>query len=66
MRTFVIATFVALMGYGVPTLAQQSAGPSNAGQITARSGADLTAKTAGMVRSRSFSSVTVSEIYGRR
>lgn len=66
MRAFVIAIFLALMGYGVPTLAQQSAGPSNAGQVAARSGADLTAKTAGIVRSRSFSSVTVTEIYGRR
>ncbi len=67
MRTFVIATFVALMGYGVPTLAQQSAGTSNAGQITARSGMGMTAKSAGIVRTRSsYSSLTVSEVYGRR
>ena len=38
MRAFVIATLVALMGYGVPTLAQQSAASSNAVQMTDRSG----------------------------
>ena len=61
MRTFVIATFVALMGYGVPTLAQQSAG-----QITAQTaGMGSTAKSADVVRARG-GSVTVSEVYGRR
>lgn len=62
MRAFVIATFVALMGYGIPTLAQQSAG-----QITAQTGMASSAKSADVVRTRSsYSSATVSEVYGRR
>ena len=68
MRAFAIATLVALMGYGVPTLAQQSAASSNAAQVSDRSGKDVTAKkTAGIVRTRSGSSaLNVSEVYGRR
>jgi hypothetical protein len=66
MRAFVIATFVALMGYGVPTLAQQSAASSNAVQMTDRSGKDVTAKKdASIVLSRA-SSLKVSEVQGRR
>jgi hypothetical protein len=69
MRAFAIATLVALMGYGVPTLAQQqSAASSNAAQMTDRSGKEVTAKKdAGIVRTRgSYSSLNVSEVYGRR
>lgn len=69
MRAFAIATLVALMGYGLPTLAQQqSAASSNAGQMTDRSAKEVAAKKdASMVRTRSsYSSLTVSEIYGRR
>ena len=69
MPAFVIATLVALMGYGVPTFAQkQSAASSNAAQMTDRSGKDVTAKKdARIVRTRSsYSSLTVSELYGRR
>jgi len=66
MRAFVIATLVALMGYGVPTLAQQSAASSNAAQMTDRSGKEVTAKKdAGIVRTRA-SSINVSEVQGRR
>lgn len=67
MRAFAIATLVVLMGYGVSTLAQpQSAAASNTGQMTDRSGKDVTAKKdASVVRSRG-SSLNVSEIYGRR
>jgi len=70
MRAFAIATLVALIGYGVPTLAQQqSAASSNAVQMTDRSGKDVTAKKdASIVRSRSGSpsSPNVSEVQGRR
>ena len=69
MRAFAIATLVALMGYGLPTLAQQqSAASSNAAQMTDRSGKEVTAKKdARIVRTRSsYSSLTVSEVYGRR
>lgn len=69
MRAFAIATLVALMGYGVPTLAQQqSAASSNAVQMTDRSSKEVTAKKdAQIVRTRSsYSSLTVSEVYGRR
>ncbi|HEV8646210.1 MAG TPA: hypothetical protein VGR01_11650 [Burkholderiales bacterium] len=68
MRAFVIATLVALMGYGLPTLAQQSAASSNAVQMTDRSSKDVTAKKdADIVRTRSsYSSLNVSEVYGRR
>jgi len=66
MRAFVIATLVALMGYGVPTLAQQSAASSNAAQMTDRSGKEVTAKKdASIVRTRA-SSINVSEVQGRR
>jgi hypothetical protein len=68
MRAFAIAILVALMGYGVPTLAQQSAASSNAVQMTDRSSKDVTAKKdADIVRTRSsYSSLNVSEVYGRR
>lgn len=68
MRAFAIATLVALMGYGVTTLAQQSAASSNAVQMTDRSSKDVTAKKdADIVRTRSsYSSLNVSEVYGRR
>jgi hypothetical protein len=66
MRAFVIATLVALMGYGVPTLAQQSAASSNAVQMTDRSGKETTGKNdAGIVRTRA-SSLNVAEVQGRR
>jgi len=68
MRAFAIATIVALMGYGLPTFAQQqSAASSNAAQMSDRSGKEVTAKKdADIVRTRaSYSSLTVSEIYGR-
>ena len=69
MRAFAIATLVALTGYGVPALAQQqSATSSNAVQMTDRSSRDVTAKKdADIVRTRSsYSSLNVSEVYGRR
>lgn len=69
MRAFAIATLVALMGYGVPTLAQQSAASSNAVQMTDRSAKEVAAKKdASIVRSRSGSpsSPNVSEVQGRR
>ena len=69
MRAFAIATFLALMGYGLPTLAQQqSATSSNAAQMTDRSGKEVTAKKdARIVRTRSsYSSLTVFEVHGRR
>lgn len=67
MRAFAIATLVALMGYGLPTLAaEQSAASSNTGQMTDRSGKDVTAKKdTSVVRSRG-SSLNVSEVQGRR
>ena len=67
MRAFVIAAFVAAMGFGLPTLAQQqSAASSNAVQMTDRSGKEVTAKKdAGIVRTRA-SSINVSEVQGRR
>jgi len=69
MRALVIAAFVAAMGYGPPTFAQQqSATSSNAAQMTDRSGKEVTAKKdASIVRSRSSSSSpNVSEVQGRR
>ena len=67
MRAFAIATLVALMGYGLPTFAaEQSAASSNTGQMTDRSGKDVTArKDTSVVRSRG-SSLNVSEVQGRR
>ena len=69
MRAFAIATLVALMGYGLPTLArQQSTASSNEVQITDRSSKEVTAnRDAQIVRTRSsYSSLNVSEVYGRR
>ncbi len=67
MRAFAIATLVALIGYGVPTLAQQqSAASSSAAQMTDRSGKEVTAKKdTDVVRTRG-SSLNVSEVRGRR
>ena len=67
MRAFAIATLVALMGYGLPTLAQQQSAASSV-QMTDRSSKEVTAKKdAPIVRTRSsYSSLTVSEVYGRR
>lgn len=67
MRAFAIATLVVLMGYGLPTLAQQqSAASSNAVQMTDRSSKEVTAKKdADIVRTRA-SSLNVSEVQGRR